>query len=106
VFRRGEANGFLRFHLNRPTIVQGFRERACDISLGSGRKEHTMSLNDDDRPVHPAPPPVGADLSALSIEELSELVTILKAEIERVEALRAAKTASRAAADSIFGPPR
>lgn len=46
---------------------------------------------------------VGEDLSQLSIAELDARVTALKAEIERVEAVAAAKRKHSAAAAELFG---
>lgn len=58
---------------------------------------------DEDRP---APPPaglsVGADISALSVDEIEARIAQLKAEIARLEASLAAKRASRAAAAAVF----
>ena len=45
---------------------------------------------------------LGEDLSKLSVGELVELVESLKAEIARVEAVRAAKQSSLTAAESVF----
>lgn len=57
-----------------------------------------------DEDVPPPPPRIDplADLSHLSVHELEERIVALKAEIERVEAMLAAKRASRAAADAAF----
>lgn len=62
-----------------------------------------MALFDDDMPKgRAAPHVVGADLSALSVEELKERVTILQAEMDRIEQEIAAKIAVKSAADNIF----
>ena len=45
---------------------------------------------------------IGQDLSALSVHELDERMGILQAEIERLAAAKARKTASLAAADTFF----
>lgn len=45
---------------------------------------------------------IGQDLSLLSVDELEERVTMLRAEIARLEEARTAKLASRAAADAFF----
>ncbi len=45
---------------------------------------------------------VGSDLSDSSVEELEERITLLKAEIERVEAAIESKRRSRGEADSFF----
>ena len=58
---------------------------------------------DDDLPQkQPRERTLGADLSRLSVEELSEYLAQLAAERERVEALLAQKQASRQSADSVF----
>lgn len=45
---------------------------------------------------------IGQILDALSVDELDERVALLRAEIARLEAAKAAKQASRAAADLFF----
>jgi uncharacterized small protein (DUF1192 family) len=45
---------------------------------------------------------LGEPLDALSVDELDERVRLLRAEIERLEAARARKSASRTAADAFF----
>ncbi len=45
---------------------------------------------------------IGGDLSTLSVEELKELVAVLKGEIARIEEAVGAKESSREAADSVF----
>ena len=62
-----------------------------------------MIATDDERPT-PAPA-LGADLSAFSVHELSDLADRLRAEIVRIEAARDSKEASRTAADAVFGTP-
>jgi uncharacterized small protein (DUF1192 family) len=59
------------------------------------------SMDEDERP-KTAPHKVGEDLATLSEAELAERVTMLKAEIDRIEAELKAKRASREAAASIF----
>lgn len=62
-----------------------------------------MSIfSEDDRP---APKPVhqiGQDLSMLSLAEIDQRIEALKAEIERLNEMRAKKDASRSAADAFF----
>ena len=45
---------------------------------------------------------IGQDLSTLSLDELEARIETLKAEIERIETARDAKTAQRMAADRFF----
>ncbi len=55
-------------------------------------------------PKKPAPSQhvLGEPLDKLSVDELGERIALLRAEIERLEAVRLTKSASRAAADSLF----
>ncbi len=50
----------------------------------------------------PASHEIGCDLSALSVDELRERIALLQAEIQRLDAAVAAKTASKAAAALFF----
>jgi uncharacterized small protein (DUF1192 family) len=64
-----------------------------------------MSLRDDDPFAPPRPKAtheIGQPLDALSVHELDERVALLREEIARLEAARAAKQASRSAADAFF----
>lgn len=61
-----------------------------------------MSVFDDDRPKPRSAHEIGSDLSLLSVEELTARIAVLKAEIERLEAARAAKDDSRNAAEKFF----
>ena len=45
---------------------------------------------------------IGQDITLLSVEELSERIVLLKAEIGRIEAELSAKGASKAAAEALF----
>ncbi|TDH35086.1 DUF1192 domain-containing protein [Pseudohoeflea suaedae] len=59
-------------------------------------------LFDDDRPKKPATHEIGCDLSMLSADELQARITLLEAEIERLQTEIEAKTRSRGAAEDIF----
>jgi uncharacterized small protein (DUF1192 family) len=59
-------------------------------------------IDDDDRPKKKLVHEIGQDLALLSVEELSERIAALKAEISRLEAATAAKRVSRSAADQVF----
>ena len=66
-----------------------------------------MARDDDDpfgapRPKKIASHEIGQVLDALSVHELDERIALLKAEIERLEAARGAKEASKRAADAFF----
>ncbi|GEP09349.1 DUF1192 domain-containing protein [Methylobacterium gnaphalii] len=60
-------------------------------------------MHDEDfRPRKSASNEIGQKLDELSVGDLDERILLLKAEIERLEAARAAKEAARMAAGSIF----
>lgn len=61
-----------------------------------------MAMEDDDRPRKKVSHEIGQDLSLLSVEELTERVALLKAEIARLEEAATKKRSSRDAANSIF----
>lgn len=61
-----------------------------------------MALFDDVPVEKPAPHRIGEDLGRLSIDELTDRIALLDAEIVRLREAIAAKTASRAAASSFF----
>jgi uncharacterized small protein (DUF1192 family) len=61
-----------------------------------------MATEDDDRPRKKISHEIGQDLSLLSVEELTERMTLLKSEIARLEEAATKKRASRNAADSFF----
>lgn len=58
----------------------------------------------DEEPIKKKSTPheIGQDLSALSLHELAERIDLLKTEIARLEAAKAAKSQSRHAADAFF----
>ena len=61
-----------------------------------------MSYSDDDRPQRSVPYELGGDISTLSVDELKERVTLLKTEIERLEAEADRKASDRRAAENLF----
>lgn len=61
-----------------------------------------MATEDDDKPRKKISHEIGQDLSLLSVEELTERVTLLKTEITRLEEATTKKRASRDAANSVF----
>jgi uncharacterized small protein (DUF1192 family) len=61
-----------------------------------------MAMEDDDRPRKKISHDIGQDLSLLSVEELTERIALLKAEIARLEEATTKKRASRDAANSVF----
>ncbi len=58
---------------------------------------------DDDLPRPKQVHQIGQDVSMLAVRDLDERIDILRAEIIRLEMARAAKNASRSAADAVFG---
>ncbi|ANH05235.1 MULTISPECIES: DUF1192 domain-containing protein [Shinella] len=61
-----------------------------------------MSFFEDDRPVKKIAHEIGSDLSLLSVDELAARIDLLRAEIERLEAEKLKKGASRSAAENLF----
>ena len=61
-----------------------------------------MASEDEDRQRKAAAHEIGQDLSLLSVEELTTRITLLRDEIDRLEAAVAKKRTSRDAANSIF----
>jgi uncharacterized small protein (DUF1192 family) len=61
-----------------------------------------MPLFDEEPVKKPARHEIGQDLSALSLHEIEERVALLRAEIDRLEAVRASKSASLTAASAFF----
>lgn len=59
-------------------------------------------MDDDAAPRRKLAHEIGQDLSMLSVEELTERIGLLRAEIARLEAAVTAKQASRNAADKFF----
>ncbi|MDC7788049.1 DUF1192 domain-containing protein [Rhodoplanes sp. TEM] len=58
--------------------------------------------DDEERPRRKLSHEIGQDLALLSVAELDERIGLLRDEIARLEAARAAKQASRSAADQFF----
>ncbi|MBS7804813.1 DUF1192 domain-containing protein [Rhizobiales bacterium TNE-4] len=57
----------------------------------------------DEKPVKkPLTHDIGQDLGTLSVDELTDRIVLLQAEIERLEAAKMAKQASKQSAESIF----
>jgi uncharacterized small protein (DUF1192 family) len=60
------------------------------------------ALDDDERPKKKIAHEIGQDLALLSVDEITERVALLRAEIERLEEALRSKRASRSAADQFF----
>jgi uncharacterized small protein (DUF1192 family) len=71
-------------------------------SAGVATTRKNGMIGEDDAPRRRSTHDIGQDLSMVSVEELHERVSLLKAEISRVEAEIKRKGASRAAADEVF----
>jgi uncharacterized small protein (DUF1192 family) len=61
-----------------------------------------MAADDDDKPRKKITHEIGQDLYLLSVEELTERVALLTAEIERLKEAMAKKRSSKDAAASFF----
>jgi uncharacterized small protein (DUF1192 family) len=61
-----------------------------------------MATEDDDKPRRKITHDIGQDLSLLSVEELTERIALMNAEIERLRAAMTKKRASKDAANSFF----
>ena len=61
-----------------------------------------MALFEDDKPKRKITHDIGQDLYLLSVAELDERIALMKAEIIRLEADRATKNNSIAAAEALF----
>jgi uncharacterized small protein (DUF1192 family) len=59
-------------------------------------------FGEEDRPRPKTTHEIGQDLTPLSLEDIDRRIALLEEEIARLEASRAGKQASRAAADSFF----
>jgi uncharacterized small protein (DUF1192 family) len=89
-------------------------ESHCKILLApksiiSGRKapdhhcrEANMPIEDDDRPKKKISHEIGQDLYLLSVEDLTERIALLTAEVDRLKEAMSKKRASKDAANSIF----
>ena len=61
-----------------------------------------MPTEDDDRPRKKISHEIGQELSLLSVEELTERITLLNSEIDRLQEAATRKRASKEAANSFF----
>jgi uncharacterized small protein (DUF1192 family) len=61
-----------------------------------------MAAEDEDKPRKKVTHEIGQDLSLLSVEELTERIALMNAEIERLQQAATRKRASRDAANSFF----
>ncbi len=60
------------------------------------------AIDEDDRPKKKIAHEIGQDLALLSVEELSDRISLLNDEIARLRAALEKKRASRSAADQFF----
>jgi len=65
-------------------------------------EEDAMASEDDDKPRRKITHEIGQDLYLLSLEELTERIALLTAEIERLQEAAGKKRASKDAANSFF----
>jgi uncharacterized small protein (DUF1192 family) len=66
------------------------------------RENIMAAIEEDDRPKRKPVHEIGQDLTLLSIEELSDRISLLHDEIARLQAALDKKRASRSAADLFF----
>jgi uncharacterized small protein (DUF1192 family) len=64
--------------------------------------EEPMAIEDDDKPRRKVTHDIGQDLSLLSVEELTERIALMTAEIERLQVAMTKKRASKDAANNFF----
>jgi uncharacterized small protein (DUF1192 family) len=93
-----EATGIPQALRARQSHCKFSRTRIAARTIGGG----DMAIEDDDRPRKKVSHEIGQDLSLLSVEELTERIALLTAEIERLQTASAKKRASKDAANSIF----
>jgi uncharacterized small protein (DUF1192 family) len=60
------------------------------------------AIDEDDRPKKKIAHEIGQDLALLSVEEISERIALLRAEIDRLDEALTKKRTSRTAADQFF----
>ncbi|PDT75063.1 DUF1192 domain-containing protein [Bradyrhizobium sp. C9] len=61
-----------------------------------------MPIEDEDRPRKKIAHEIGQDLSLLSVEELTERIALLNAEVDRLKEAMTKKRASKDAANAFF----
>ncbi|WP_338829310.1 DUF1192 domain-containing protein [Bradyrhizobium sp. 27S5] len=61
-----------------------------------------MPIEDDDRPRKKISHEIGQDLYLLSVEDLTERIALLTAEVDRLKEAMSKKRASKDAADAFF----
>ena len=60
-------------------------------------------IDEEDRIQIAAQPAIGADISRLSVDDLTDRIAVLAGEIKRCEDALEGRKASKAAADAVFG---
>jgi uncharacterized small protein (DUF1192 family) len=84
------------------TLISQPRPRWQPLRADRRLRSKRMAVEDDDKPRKKISHEIGQDLSLLSVEELTERIALMNAEIERLQAAMAKKRASKDAANSIF----
>jgi len=73
------------------------------VNVDQVDRENIMAaLDEDDRPKRKPVHEIGQDLALLSVEELSDRISLLHDEMARLQAALDKKRASRTAADQFF----
>jgi uncharacterized small protein (DUF1192 family) len=65
-------------------------------------EQNMAAIDEDDRPKKKISHEIGQDLALLSVEELSDRISLLNDEVARLQAALEKKRASRSAADQFF----
>jgi uncharacterized small protein (DUF1192 family) len=65
-------------------------------------EQKMAAIEEDDRPKKKIAHEIGQELALLSVEELNDRISLLNAEITRLQTALASKRASRSAADQFF----
>src|SRR5690606_38771758 len=89
----------------QPGSLGGGWRLSCDYVCScndDAKRRMQMALFDDEPLARPKAHVIGQDLSLLSVGDLDERIGLLRAEIERLEAERKAKGATKTAAEALF----
>jgi uncharacterized small protein (DUF1192 family) len=86
----------------QPPNAQAERPSRTPKPNTQAERRKRMAIEDDDKPRKKITHEIGQDLSLLSVEELTERIALMNAEIERLQQAAAKKRASKDAANNFF----